>query len=287
MYCPVRTPTIYEASASRSFWVGALQVLRSWRGNIRIIGVLTRREVFERYRGSLLGILWSFITPLLLMLIYTLVFSVVFRMQWSLEETGFGYFALMLYCGLIPFNFFSEVISKSSRLFVNSPNYVKKIAFPIEILPCVTAASALVHALISMGILTVGIALLIGKFQWTLLYLPVMWLPFVLCSLALSLFLATIGVFVRDIEHVVGLALSVLFFATPIFYSTARVPPSMHWILFVNPVAYAAANMRKIFVLGLPPTWSSWWALMAVGAALLLAVAGWFHLIRRRFADVV
>ncbi len=281
------TVHVYENRSEIFHWDGFFQVVRTWFANRELIGALARREVLERYRGSILGMTWSFVNPLILMLIYTVVFSVVQRMQWIQTRAGFGDFAIMVYSGLIAFNFFSEMMAKSVRVIVNSPNYVKRIAFPVEILPCVLAGGALFHAAASWIILLAGTWLMTGTLHATALLLPVVWIPLVVCALAISLFLSAVGVFIRDTEYIVGLALSILFFLTPIFYSTDRVPQALQWILFINPVAYASENTRKVCILGLAPNWGSWLALLGVGLLFLAVFAGWFRVIKKRFPDVL
>ena len=279
---------IYKAQQPSSHFIkGAFAVIKPWVTQRHLIGQLVQREVLKRYRGSILGITWSVLSPLVLMLIYTLVFSVVLKMKWSPDKSTFGDFALMLFCGLIPFNFMGEVLGGSTQLIVNSPNYVRRIAFPVEVLPCVQVGSALVHACISMTLLLLGIWFLMGEFHWTFLLLPVIWLPFLIFSLAFSLFLSALGVFIRDVQHLIGLVMSMLFFLTPIFYPADRLANGMSWLLFVNPIAYAVSNIRIVCVGGRFPNWTSWGLFTLCGILLLLIIAGWFQQVRKRFSDVL
>ncbi|MDB4285609.1 ABC transporter permease [bacterium] len=279
-----------EYSAKRSpegFWRGATGVLLTWYGNKQLIWQLTQREVLKRYRGSILGLTWSILNPLVLMMIYATIFSLVLNMKWSADRSTFGEFALMLFCGLIPFEFMGEVLGGSTQVITRSPNYVRRIAFPVEILPCVEIGSAVIHSAIKIVILLCGIWFLMEEFHWTFLLLPFLWTPFLLLSLAFSLFVAGAGVFIRDLQHLVGLVMSGLFFLTPIFYPASMVPEKLQWILLVNPIAYLAANTRIVCVEGLLPNWKTWVLFNAVGSLLLLVVAGWFQLIRKRFSDVL
>lgn len=276
-----------ERRNSAGFWRSALDIPRAWLANGSLIWLLVQREILKRYRGSILGLTWSILTPLVLLAIYTAVFSSVLKMQWSPGRSGFGDFALMLFCGLVPFNFLNEALSGSVMSIAGSPNYVRRIAFPVEVLPCVQVGSAAVHAAISTVILLFGILLLMGEYHWTIIVLPLVWLPYLVFTVALCLLAAGVGVFVRDIGHLVGLVMSVLFFLSPIFYPVTAVPESVQWFFSLNPIAQIAAGVRNACVEGRLPDWSSWSLHLLAGAALLLASAGWFQSVRKRFSDVL
>lgn len=265
----------------------AAHILRSFAIHRGLLLALIRREIAARYRGSALGILWSFITPLALLATYTLVFGYFFRMRWSAEHDGPAYFVVMLFCGQIPFNFFSEVISRSPELILRSPNYVKRIAFPVQLLPAVMVGASFFHALIAMGLLLAMIVAVIGTLPWTALYLPMIWLPLVLFTLSLSLLISAVGIFIRDLAHGVGLFLSILFFLTPIIYPAAFIPEPWRFMLWLNPVACAVLQIRETCVEGMPLNLRMWMYQMAGSAGLLWLVSAWFRVISRRFADVM
>lgn len=281
---------VQEYSALRSplgFWQGAAGVMLTCHQNKQLIWQLTQREVLKRYRGSILGLTWSILNPLVLMMIYATIFSFVLNMRWSADRNTFGEFALMLFCGLIPFEFMGEVLGASTQVITRSPNYVRRIAFPVEILPCVEVGSAVIHSAIKIVILLCGIWFLMAEFHWTFLLLPFLWTPFLILSLGFSLFVAGAGVFIKDLQHLVGLVMSGLFFLTPIFYPASMIPEGLKWILLVNPIAYLATNTRLVCVEGQLPDWKTWILLNIIGGLLLLAIAGWFQLIRKRFSDVL
>jgi lipopolysaccharide transport system permease protein len=252
-----------------------------------LLWALSKRDILQKYRGSMLGLCWSFITPLVLLGIYTVVFGTIIKMSWGPEDTGLGGFAIMLFCGMIPFNFFSEVLTRSSQVIPGSPNYVKRISFPTEILPFMVNISGLVHALISLVILMIAQLLLVGEIAWTAALVVLVWIPVVISALACSLFVAAVGVFVRDLPHFMGLAFSALFFLTPIIYPASRVPEKLRFILFINPIAFAASNIRKLLVYGLTPNWISLLLYTAVSLAALYIAMLYFDNIKRRFADVI
>lgn len=268
-------------------WGGLLQVLSSWGRNAELIRALTYREVLQRYRGSMLGLCWSVMNPLVLLLIYTVVFSTIMKASWNEQMSGFGIFAIMMYCGLIPYNFFCEMLASSSRLIVDKPNYVRRVAFPLEILPVVMIGNGIIHALIAVGILLAGILLVVGGIPWTVLFLPLIWVPFIISCLAISFFLGAVSTFIRDIQHIVGILTVAMFFVTPVFYSSDRVPSYLRWLLYVNPVAYAAENTRKVCVHGMIPDWNSWLLYTGIALALLYLSTCWFQVIRKRFPDVI
>jgi lipopolysaccharide transport system permease protein len=262
-------------------------VLGSYRTHHGLLSALIRREVAARYRGSALGILWSFITPLALLATYTLVFGYFFRMRWSPEHDGPGYFVIMLFCGLIPFNFFSEVISRSPELILRSPNYVKRIAFPVQLLPAVVLGASLFHAAVATGLLLGLIALVIGTLPITALFLPLIWLPLVLFTLSVALLVSAAGIFVRDMAHGVGLVLSIMFFLTPIIYPAGFIPEAWRAMLWLNPVACAVLQIRETCVEGIALNFRMWGYQMTGAVMLLALVAGWFKVMSRRFADVM
>lgn len=272
---------------SMGFWRSSFEIPGIWVAQRGLIWQLVQREVLKRYRGSILGLTWSVLTPLVLLTIYTTVFSSLLKMQWSPVRSGFGDFALMLFCGLVPFNFLNEALSGSILSIAGSPSYVRKIAFPVEVLPCVQVGSAAIHASISTAILLLGIFLLMGEHHWTLLLLPVVWLPYLVFTMALSLLAAGVGVFVRDVGHLVGLVMSVLFFLSPIFYPASMVPEELRWVFALNPIAHIAMGVRDACIEGRLPDWTSWSLHLAAGILLLLASAGWFQLVRKRFSDVL
>lgn len=215
---------------------------------------LTEREVLGRYRGSALGIGWSFITPLAMLAVYTFVFSQVFKARWGgLEEAGPLGFAVNLFAGLIVFNLFSECVSRAPGLVVENPNYVKKVVFPLEILGSVAVGSASFHALTSLMILLVFELLAFHQLPITLLWLPLIWLPLILGSLAATWLLSAVGVFLRDIGQLVGVGLNMLMFLSPIFFPTSALPAKWQPFLQLNPLAQVIEQTRRASLQGLNP----------------------------------
>jgi lipopolysaccharide transport system permease protein len=260
---------------------------RLWthRGLIR---QLTQREIEGRYRGSALGLLWSLVSPLSLLLTYTFAFGVIFKGRWPESANGnLAEFSLALFCGLIVINVFAECVNRASTLIVSVPNYVKKVVFPIEVLPLSVAGAALFHALASLSVLILVNWLVNGRVHGTILLLPAVWLPLVFLSLGLMWLLASLGVFLRDISYLVTLLLQVLLFATPVFYPLSVVPQPFRAFLRLNPLAAIVEDFRGIALWG---TWPHWGALgfsTLVSLVVMLLGYAWFMMTRKAFADVL
>ena len=249
---------------------------------------LTRREVEGRYRGSFLGLFWSFLHPLVLLALYTFVAGVIFRARWP-ESPGGGLadFALVLFCGLVVFNLLSECATRAAGLIVAVPNFVKKVAFPLEVLPLSVLGSALFHGSLGLGVLLVLCLWTRGSLPWTVVLLPVMALPLVLFSLGLSWLLASLGVFLRDLALVVPLLLQVLFFATPIIYPAESVPERLRPLLSLNPVTWVVESFRSAIFRGMPPDTTALLAWTLAAALAMMAGYAWFMKTKKGFADVM
>lgn len=252
-----------------------------------IIRQLTKREVIARYQGSYLGILWSFINPIMMLAVYTFFFGTILKARWGTSTNNLVEFSLVLFCGLITFNLFSETVGRASSLVIANPNFVKKVVFPLEVLPIVTLGSAMIHGAISFTILMVGLVLFAGKISPTFFYLPIVLMPLVLSSLGFSWFLASLGVFVRDLSQIINLVLQFLIFLSPVFYPITAVPKEFRPYFFLNPLTYVVEDARRIMLGGQPPHWE--WLMLGLGASLILFVVGhaWFQLTRNGFADVL
>jgi lipopolysaccharide transport system permease protein len=267
--------------------VGAGGALRSVARHRHLLWQLTRREIAARYRGSLLGFLWSFLIPVLMLAVYTFVFSVAFQARWPGATTSRTEFALILFSGLVVFTLFTEPLIRSPNLIVAQPNYVKKIVFPLEILPCVAVAAAMFNAAVGFAILVLASMVLHGGLPWTAMLVPLVLLPLVPLCLGLSWLLAALGVFVRDISPLVGLLTQVLLFMTPVFYPLAAIPQPYRRIVGLNPLAVAVEQVRGLVFYGRAPDWPALAVVTAAGLA-----AGWlglafFQRTRSAFANVL
>ncbi len=281
---------IVISSRPESVWQYAhpLAMVRNLWAHRDLLQQFTVREVMGRYKGSYLGFLWSLLTPLFMLMVYTFVFSVVFKAKWGASPSESRVeFALTLFCSLIAFNVFSECLARAPGLIVSSPNYVKKVVFPLEILPLSVLGSALVHSLTSLVILFLGLLVFVRAIPWTAIYLPLVYLPLVGLCLGLSWFLASLGVFIRDIGYLVGVVLQVLFFMTPIIYPISAVPAVLQLALRLNPLSSIVEDFRRVIMWGQAPDWP-WWGVVTLFSGLV-TMAGyvWFMKLKRAFADVV
>jgi lipopolysaccharide transport system permease protein len=267
-----------------------LRIIQGFWGHRELILQLTTREISQRYRGTYLGIFWSFITPLLMLSIYTFVFSIILKAKWADHVhpmEGIAQFAMTLYAGIIPFTVFSETANRASTIISGVPNYVKKVVFPLEILPLVIVSGVLVHSLISIGILIVLTLLLMGICSYTVFLLPLVYAPLIFLCLGLSWFLASLGVYVRDIKHGVEILVQMLLFLSPVLYPATLVPEPFRIVLHINPLTSILNEFRRILLWNEYPDWGLW-GLWTV-ATFFLAFAGylWFMKTKDGFADIM
>lgn len=261
--------------------------ISSLQNNYQLIFRLIKREVIGRYRGSFLGLLWSFVTPVLMLAIYTFVFSFVFKARWGQEQSDQYEFALVLFTGLIVYNLFSECISLAPNLILNNVNYVKKVVFPLEILPWVSLGSSLFHAMTSFCVLLSFLILSGHDFSFAALWIPIILFPFLLLIMGLSWLLASIGVFVRDIGQVIAMVLTVLLFMSPIFYPLSALPEQIQPFLLLNPITLIVEQVRAVLIWGLQPNWVHMGYYSLVSAFTAWAGWVWFNKTRKGFADVL
>jgi lipopolysaccharide transport system permease protein len=255
--------------------------------NRELVYSLTRREILGRYRGSLMGILWSFFTPLLMLVIYTFVFSVVFQARWGGTTGSRTDFALVLFAGLMIFNLFSEMINRAPALILLNVNYVKKVVFPLEILPVVSLGTALFHFAISFLVWFLFTLLFRGIPPLTILFLPLVLLPFFLVLLGASWMLASLGVYVRDISQVTGVLVTMSMFLSPLFYSITALPEPYRLFIHLNPMTFIIEQARGVMILGEGVHWPGWGLYFLI--SLIVAWTGffWFTKTKKGFADVI
>lgn len=247
---------------------------------------LARREFAGRYRDSFGGVLWSFVQPLFLLAVYTLAFGVILQVR-PFPGAGTSSYALTLFAGLILFNAFSEILRRAPTLISSSPNYVKKVVFPLEILPWVLVIAVLAHALIGVGVWTAGYLLLVGLPHSSWFWFPIVLLAFLPVLLGTGWLLAALGVLVRDVEQLTGMVSHALLFLTPIFYDVDSVPALLGPWLMANPLTFIVTQLRLVLFVGQEPDF--------VGLAIYFLVGGLycglafllFRRLRPAFADLL
>lgn len=234
-----------------------------------------------------MGLLWAFFNPVLMLLIYTLVFSVVFKARWSASSDSKSEFALVLFAGLIVFNLFAECIGRAPTLILSNVNYVKRVVFPLEILAWVTMGSAFFHAGISLLVWLIAYVVLVGMPHVTVLWMPLVLLPLVLLTMGVSWALASLGVYLRDISQLIGIVITMLMFLSPIFYPVTALPDDYQFLLFINPLTPIIQMTRDVLFWGKPPNFTELGVSLAVFATAAWLGYVWFQKTRKGFADVI
>jgi lipopolysaccharide transport system permease protein len=218
--------------------------------------------------------------------VYTYVFSVIFRNSWPTHPGDRPAYAIELFAGIVAYSVFSESVNHAPLLIVQNPNYVKKVVFPLELLPASLVGSALVHSMLSLPILFVA-SLWFGPPHWTWLLLPLVYLPLIALTAGVCWFLAALGVFLRDVGNLVAVIVQLLFFVTPIVYPMQNVPASVKPMAWLNPLAAIVENFRHVTVDGRPPDWIPLILVTLVAAAVAVGGYTWFMKLKRAFADVI
>jgi lipopolysaccharide transport system permease protein len=253
----------------------------------RLINQFAWRDVVARYKGSYLGIAWSFAVPLVMLAVYGFVFSVVFEARWGINDESRLDFALTLYCGLLAFNIFAEVVGRAPTLVTANPGYVKKVVFPLEVLPVAALGTALFNTAIWLVILIPAWALANHMVSPTLWMFPLALLPLCLLSVGLAWFISSLGVFIRDIAHPVGILVQVLLFMSGVFFAVNLLPATYQKVLLLNPLVTILDNVRRTALWGEPIHWRSW-TIATVGSLIVFQLGyAWFMRTKKAFADVI
>jgi ABC-type polysaccharide/polyol phosphate export permease len=260
-----------------------LRQLLRYRG---LIQSLVARDLKARYRGSVLGFFWSFINPLLLLLVYSFVFAVVLP---GTHPADMEPYALFMFCGILPWTWFSSSLLESANVLIAGGNLIKKVLFPAEILPIVTVLANMMHFFFGLPILAIFLIyyqapVTLGELAW----FPVVILVQLIFTIALSLILAALTVHFRDIKDILGNLLTFWFFATPIIYSIHSAPDATKGYLNLNPFTHLAVSYQEILFFKGP--FGHWRWLLALGAmSIVLFFVGYFLFDRLRdtFAEEV
>lgn len=248
----------------------------------------TKRDVAARYRGSILGLGWTLLSPLLMLAAFTLVFYGFFELKWPQETTGTGSmdFALQVYVGLIAFNWFAEVANRGPTLITTQPNLVTKVVFPLPLLSWSCMLAAAFQALISLSLLMLISLVLVGP-SWAWLALPMVVVPFAFILVGMALWLSALGVYLRDIAPFMALSTSLLMFLSPVFYPAATVPEQWQSLYLLNPLAWLITELRGMLYAGDMPGWEYATGMLLVGVALCLSGRWVFNRVKGGFADVL
>lgn len=249
-----------------------------------LLGQLIKRDVLLRYRGAMFGVLWIFLSPLLMLTIFAFIFGHIFQARWHEQDIGIPFW-LLLYSGLIAFNLFADTISRAPTSVRSYPSFVKKIIFPVNILPVVPLGAALVHGVFNFLILVAALGW-IGKLHVEIALFPLLVVPLLLLGLGLSWFLAAWGVFIKDMTQIVPVFVQMLLFLSPVFYPVGAVPSALRPIYQYNPLSSVIETCRSS-VIGQPIDWGVWG--ISFGFCLIVAIMGYafFQHSRDEFADAL
>lgn len=262
-------------------------ILSIWR-NREITWLLAKRDVQARYKGAYIGLLWTLVNPLLMLLIYTFVFTFIFKSRWAgTVDGGRSQFALIMFVGVIVHGLFSEVINRAPGLVLENPNYVTKVVFPLEVLPAIGLGAALFHALAGFVILLAGIFLYSGEVHWQIILLPFVLFPFLVMVIGIAWLLAALGVFARDLKQSTSFITTAMLFLSPVFYPETAWPKQYQTLFLLNPLTFIIGQAREILLWGHCPDF------IGLGVYLLVAlIVAWFgyfcfQKMRKGFADVL
>jgi lipopolysaccharide transport system permease protein len=267
--------------------VSLITYAQSARRYSDLIAQLVGREFAQRYRGSVLGVLWAFVTPLLMVVVYTFIFTVVFPTRWGTADVVETKFVVIYLTGAIVHALFAEAMGRAPGLVVTQANYVKKVVFPLEVLPIVVVAGALITGTIGFAIAMLLNLVLAHTIQWTAICLPLILAPYLVLLLGLVLLISALGVYLRDLGQAMGVIITLMLFVTPVFYPISAVPERFRSYLYLNPLTFVVEQVREVMLFGHLPDWG----MLAVYALCSLAVCGFglfvFQRARGGFADVL
>lgn len=277
---------IIDPHAAQS--VSPFRMVHSIWSNRGLLVQMIRRDVAGRYKGAAMGIAWSFVTPILMLLVYTFVFSVVFQARWGeTMPSGKVHFALVMFVGMLVHGLFSEVINRAPGLVLSNPNYVKKVIFPVETLPVMAIGSAIFHTTISAFIFLAALLLMNGRIEWTAVFLPVVMAPLVVLTLGFAWLLASLGVYLRDVGQFTTIMTTVLLFMAPVFYPLSALPEGYRWIVLANPLTFIIEQARVVLIWGKLPDFTGLAVYSACAAGIAWLGFAWFQKTRKGFADVL
>ena len=264
-----------------------LSFLRTVAAQRELVVELVRGDVAGRYRGSILGVLWSLASPLLLLAAFTFVFGTVFQSRWGGAAAGHGDYALLLFPGILLHGLMAEAVTRAPGLVTAVPNYVKKVVFPLELLPLVAVATALFHLAIGLAVLVGALLVVHGGLPPSAIALPLILLPYTLLILGVTWILAALGVYLRDISHVTGLVTMLLMFLSPVLFPASALPEPYRTWLWLNPLTLPLEETRGALIEGRWPEWGALAVYTVVALAISCAGYWWFQKARKGFADVV
>lgn len=276
-------------TVKRVSFLGALfALLRSLKANGFILRSMVRNEVSSRYRNTVLGFLWPLINPLVMILVYSFVFGLIFEVRFgTVPERQNVPYGIVLFSGLILHVLLAETLMRAQAIVLENPNYVKRVVFPLEVLPIAVLASNLVHAVMAMAVLIAVILAYGVPLHLTGLLLPLVWLPFLVLLGGLALLFASLGVFIRDIGQVLGFMMTILMFGSTILFPPDMLPEPLRPLLLLNPLTIPVDASRDVLLWGTMPDWERLGLYGLVSIAVFWIGAWWFLRTKRGFSEVM
>jgi lipopolysaccharide transport system permease protein len=259
----------------------------AFRAHWSLVQELTRRDILGRYRGASFGLLWSLFGPLMMLAIYSVAFGQIFKSRWQQAQGEDAAFGIVLFLGIIVHGFFAECLSRAPRLMLDNANYVKRVIFPLHVLPWSVVLSALFHLSMNMLVFVVLSALVYDRASPMLFLVPVVLAPLVLLTVATTWIVASLGVYVRDINQATPVIVTALFFLSSAIVPVHTLSPRYQAIFHLNPLTFFIDQVRNVALWGRPPDWIglAQYAVAALVAAYL--AHAWFRTTSRGFADVL
>lgn len=278
-----RKTTDFHVPARESRWMP----VASLTSHGSLTWELAKREVMVRYRGASFGLAWSLISPFLLLMIYTFAFGTVMGGRWPQALTGETSFSIILFAGLVVHGFFAECLIRSPLLITSNPHFVKRVVFPLEILPWPLVMAALFHTAMNTIVFVLLRLVMDGAFDWTIVLLPLVLLPLVTLAIGIAWFLASLGVYFRDISQITGVASMALLFLSSAMMPVETVDARYRWVFELNPLTFIIDQARNVMLWGIQPDWTGlfWYWLGAM--AVFIGGYSWFRITKRGFADVL
>src|SRR5919199_4668664 len=267
-----------------------LPISEQWWAKFDLLRTLVRRDLEARYKGSVLGNLWPLLNQLSQLLIYTYVFSIVLNVKLSLKglPANDATFGLWLFAGLLPWIAFTGGLTQSAGAVIDQPNLVKKVVFPLALLPLVPILSTFIESAFGLMALIVLVALSSHTLHSTLALLPLVWLPQLFLTVGLGYLAAGLTVFLRDIPQTLGVVLNLWFYLTPIVYPASVIPEAFRgWVFWLNPLAALAEVYRDLILIGEVKHWGEWGIASAISLIVFCFGFWCYQRLRPAFADVL
>lgn len=251
-----------------------------------LTGIMVKRDLLGKYKGSMMGFFWTIINPLGHLLLYTFVFSIILKVRFG-GDASTSNFALYLMAGLLPWGAFSESLNRASTSVIEQTNLVKRVVFPLEILPLAVVISSMLSELIGTAILAVVGVVMTGHLHWTICFLPLIWASQFMFITGLSWLVGSLGVYLQDLKHMMSLLLSTWMYASPIVYPAAAFPPHLQFMVWINPIAGIVTDYRRVLLEGKMPDWPLFATYTACAAVCWFAGYYFFKKTKRSFSDVL